>query len=212
VTRTPVLVVAGLLGALVLAGCGSSKGGDGYGFGFSPPPNAGGASASAAAPASPGEQSVPATQLTDTLIAATEPKVGAVVTDQYGFVLYRYEKDSTNPPRSNCLGKCAQAWPPALTDGNPTLKGVPIDKVGVIMRDDGTHQLTLGDWPLYRYAGDLKPGQWRGQNVSGTWFVVTKDGAKNTTLPVPPAAPPAAPPPARPPAAPPATSPPPGGY
>jgi predicted lipoprotein with Yx(FWY)xxD motif len=197
VTRTPILVLAGALGTLVLAGCGP-RSGDGYGFGYSPPPNAAATSTPGQASAEP-VASVPPSGLTDTLVATTVPKLGAVVTDQNGFVLYRFDKDSSNPPTSNCLGKCAQMWPPALTDGNPTLKGVPIDKVGVIMRDDGTHQITIGDWPVYRYAGDTKPGQWRGQNAGGAWFAVTGDGAKNVTSvstttappvrPAPPAAP-----------------------
>ena len=61
-------------------------------------------------------------------------------------------------------------------------------------RKDGTKQLTIGGWPVYRYIGDKKPGQWKGQNVGGKWFVVKPDGKKNLTcLPKPskPVAPPA---------------------
>jgi predicted lipoprotein with Yx(FWY)xxD motif len=113
--------------------------------------------------------------------------MGKVVTDQNGWVLYRFDKDTTNPVKSNCIDKCAKVWPPALTDGNPKLDGVDPALVGTVTRDDGTTQITLNKWPLYRYIGDKKPGQWKGQNVGGTWFVVAPDGKKNLTcLPTPP--------------------------
>ncbi|WP_247685619.1 hypothetical protein [Micromonospora sp. C31] len=57
--------------------------------------------------------------------------------------------------------------------------GVADDKVGTVTRQDGTRRLTLDGWPLYRYVGDGKPGQWKGQGVGGTWFVVAPDGRKN---------------------------------
>ena len=86
-----------------------------------------------------------------------------------------------DPPSSNCVDKCAEVWPPALTDGNPQLQGVSDDKVGTVTRQDGTRQITIGGWPVYRYIGDKKPGQWKGQGVGGTWFVVDPNGKKNLT-------------------------------
>jgi secreted repeat protein with Y-X4-D motif len=65
--------------------------------------------------------------------------------------------------------------------------------VGTVTRVDGTKQLTVSGWPLYRYIGDKKPGTWRGQNVNGTWFVIKPTGAKNLTC-VPPVSKPVAPP------------------
>ncbi|MGB2570777.1 hypothetical protein ACPFP2_20340 [Micromonospora citrea] len=118
-------------------------------------------------------------QLTDQLVGKNVARMGKVVTDQEGFVLYRFDKDSDDPPSSNCVDKCAQVWPPALTDGNPQLQGVSDDKVGSVTRQDGTRQITIGGWPVYRYIGDKKPGQWKGQGVGGTWFVVQPDGKKN---------------------------------
>ena len=80
-------------------------------------------------------------------------------------------------------------------DGKPTLKGVSASVVGTVTRADGTKQLTIKGWPVYHYIGDKTPGQWKGQNVSGKWFVIKPDGAKNLTcLPAisKPVAPPAA--------------------
>ncbi|MFC7545580.1 hypothetical protein [Plantactinospora sp. GCM10030261] len=134
--------------------------------------------------------------LTGKLVGKKVARMGKVVTDEKGWILYRFDKDSANPPTSNCVDDCARVWPPALTDGTPQLQGVVDDKVGSVDRPDGTRQLTIGGWPVYRYIGDKKPGQWRGQGVGGTWFVVAPDGTKNLTcLPTSPPKP-VAPPPA----------------
>jgi predicted lipoprotein with Yx(FWY)xxD motif len=109
--------------------------------------------------------------------------MGAVIEDEGGWVLYRFDRDVAKPKsKSNCEGDCAKVWPPALTnDGKPTLKGVDKKLVGTVTRADGSLQLTVAGWPLYRYLGDKKPGTWKGQNVGGTWFVIKPDGTKNLT-------------------------------
>ncbi|MEU4368339.1 hypothetical protein [Micromonospora chersina] len=135
-----------------------------------------------ASPDAPADKAPPSdVKLTDELVGKKLPRMGQVVTDQDGWVLYRFDKDSADPPQSNCVDKCAQVWPPALTDGNPQLQGVSDDKVGTVTRQDGTRQITIGGWPVYRYIGDKKPGQWKGQGVGGTWFVVDPNGKKNLT-------------------------------
>ena len=115
------------------------------------------------------------------LVAKTIPKMGAVVTDAKGWVLYRFDADTRNAAASACEGTCAKVWPPAVTGGKPQLTGIEAGKVGMVKRSDGRWQLTLGGWLLYRYAGDLKPGQWKGQGVSGKWWVSAPTGAKNLT-------------------------------
>ncbi|ASW54218.1 hypothetical protein [Plantactinospora sp. KBS50] len=145
---------------------------------------AGGTAAPTATAADEGTGAAPRTQtvaLTEKLIAKKLPRMGAVVTDQEGWVLYRFDKDSANPPTSNCVDDCARVWPPALTDGNARLQGVTDDRIGTIDRPDGTKQLTVGGWAVYRYIGDTKPGQWKGQGVGNTWWVITPDGKKNLT-------------------------------
>ncbi|WP_328338688.1 COG4315 family predicted lipoprotein [Micromonospora sp. NBC_00421] len=141
-------------------------------------PGAPGASGAPAADQAPPPANV---QLTDQLVGKKIARMGNVVVDQEGFILYRFDKDSDDPPSSNCVDKCAQVWPPALTDGNPQLQGVSDDKVGTVTRQDGTRQITIGGWPVYRYIGDKKAGQWKGQGVGGTWFVVDPNGKKNLT-------------------------------
>ncbi|MFB9907208.1 hypothetical protein [Allokutzneria oryzae] len=127
------------------------------------------------APALAAEANSPGTKLRATTLA----KMGKAVTDAKGAVLYRFDKDSAKPSKSNCDGDCAQRWPPVLTEGIPSIEGADSQLVGTVTRSDGTKQVTLAGWPLYRFSGDAKPGQWKGQGVGGTWFVVAPDGTKN---------------------------------
>lgn len=50
--------------------------------------------------------------------------------------------------------------------------------IGSVTRDDGSKQLTIAGWPMYRYAEDKKPGDANGQGVGGTWFAAAPDGKK----------------------------------
>lgn len=116
------------------------------------------------------------------VVAKKLPRIGDVVTDSQGWVFYRWDEDSAKPPTSNCDESCADTWPPIIVeDGDdlPTLRGVDPDDVGTVERDNGELQLTIGGWPMYRYAYDAEPGDWSGQAANGTWFVATKDGRKN---------------------------------
>ncbi|MGW2230135.1 hypothetical protein [Streptomyces formicae] len=110
-------------------------------------------------------------------------KAGAldpVVVNGSGFTLYRFDKDTASPSKSNCEGACATTWPPVLVNpgGKIFVDGVDPSAVGVITRSDGTHQVTVGGWPVYRFSKDLRPGDTNGQGVGGTWFGVRPDGGK----------------------------------
>lgn len=138
-------------------------------------------------------------------LATVSTPLGTVVTMD-GYTVYRFDKDTPDPSKSACAGECAKAWPPLLGDGTPRLSGVPADKVGTVGRPDGSQQLTLNGWPLYRFAEDAAPGDTKGEGVGGTWRAVGVDGkpasaaakAPAAKAPAAPAAtaPPAAPPPA----------------
>ncbi|MFE5922338.1 hypothetical protein [Streptomyces sp. NPDC056468] len=109
-------------------------------------------------------------------------KAGAlnpVVINGAGFTLYRFDKDTANPSKSNCFGECATTWPPYLVakGGRVFVDGVPKSSIGFIQRD-GALQVTIGGWPIYLFNKDLKPGDTNGQGVGGTWFGVTPDGQK----------------------------------
>ncbi|GAA0620809.1 hypothetical protein [Streptomyces crystallinus] len=115
-----------------------------------------------------------------TLSAAEVDKVGTVVTDGGGYVLYRFDKDTAKPSHSNCLAACAAIWPPVPATDALTVKGVDKALVGTVARPDGSTQLTLAGWPLYRYAKDDEPHEAYGQGAGGTWFAITPTGGKAT--------------------------------
>ena len=109
--------------------------------------------------------------------------MGKVVTHN-NWVLYRFDKDTANPPASNCKDKCALIWPPVLTNGTPKLQGIDPNLIGTVDRGDGTTQVTINGWPAYQYAGDTKgaePPTWKGQKVGNTWWVMDNTGKKNLT-------------------------------
>ncbi|MER7770741.1 hypothetical protein [Kitasatospora sp. NPDC096140] len=158
--RAAVLAASGIAVAALIAGCGSSGG------------------SKSAAPSTSGSQSAPASA---TLQTATDPKLGTIVTDSAGFTLYRFDQDENNPPESYCNGSCAVIWPPEHVNGDVTVKGIDSKLVGTVTRSDGTKQVTVNGWPVYRYSPDTKPGDTKGQGVGGTWFAVTPSGGKAGT-------------------------------
>ncbi|MEW2528464.1 SCO0930 family lipoprotein [Streptomyces sp. NPDC047071] len=105
-------------------------------------------------------------------------KLGKVVTDSAGFTLYRFDKDSAEPPQSNCDGACVKAWPVVPAKGAKAPPGVDASLIGEVTRSDGGKQLTIDGWPMYRFAKDAKPGDAKGQGVGGTWFAAAPDGKK----------------------------------
>lgn len=115
------------------------------------------------------------------LTAGSAGQLNPVVINGSGFTLYRFDKDTAKPSKSNCNGDCATTWPPVLVAPGSKIfvEGVPKNKVGIVKRDDGTHQVTIGGWPVYRFSKDLKPGDTNGQGVGGTWFGVRPDGGKS---------------------------------
>lgn len=113
------------------------------------------------------------------LATAVVSGLGTVLTDGEGLTLYRFDKDTANPSRSTCDGGCARQWPPVVgTAGEVRVRGVDQALVASVERDDGSRQLTVGGWPVYRFAEDAAPGQAGGQGVGGTWFAAAADGKK----------------------------------
>lgn len=101
--------------------------------------------------------------------------LGSFLVDSKGMTLYLFTKDTPNT--SNCYDKCATAWPPLLTTGNPVASdGIDASKLGTTARKDGTTQVTYNGWPLYYFAKDMKAGDTTGQNVGSVWFVISPAG------------------------------------
>ena len=134
--------LAGLAALTTLTGC-APKGADAYDAAQQQQQVPALANADSSTSPEPVASTPPAHPLTESLKAVEIAKMGKVVTDQKGWVLYRFDKDTANPSKSACEGKCAQVWPPAITDGNPELTGIDPSVVGTVTRADGSRQITL---------------------------------------------------------------------
>ncbi|MFI7407585.1 SCO0930 family lipoprotein [Streptomyces sp. NPDC049627] len=154
------------VGATAAAGdYGSAGTGLGNGSGYDA--GAAGQESAATGSASAGELSVSTTQ-----------ELGKVLTDSSGLTLYRFDKDTAEPPKSNCDGDCAKKWPPVPADDATAGAGIDESLLGSVTRSDGTKQLTVGGWPAYRFAKDTQAGDVNGQAVGGTWYALAPDGKK----------------------------------
>ncbi|MPY64001.1 SCO0930 family lipoprotein [Streptomyces spongiae] len=105
-------------------------------------------------------------------------KNGKVLTDSAGFTLYRFDKDTAEPPKTTCEGDCATTWPPVPASGATAAGDIDKSLLGEVTRPDGTKQLTIGGWPMYRYAKDAKAGDIKGEGVGGSWYASAPDGKK----------------------------------
>jgi len=112
------------------------------------------------------------------LISSTVDGLGTVLADAEGHTLYRYAKDTADPPRATCAGPCAMTWPPLVSDVPAVAAGVDSGLVGQVTRPDGRKQVTIGGWPVYRYAKDTGPGVALGRQVSADWAAITPAGRK----------------------------------
>lgn len=117
---------------------------------------------------------------TTTMLMTKEMEgMGAVVTDDKGMTLYRYEMDQASPSNSMCTGDCAKTWMPVMAEDSVQAMGVEKNLVGSVDRSDGMkQQLTLAGRPLYRYMGDAKAGEMNGQAKGSKWYALTPAGEK----------------------------------
>lgn len=103
---------------------------------------------------------------------------GPHLTDGAGSALYALQGDIAG---EGCVDVCLEAWPPMLVaDARPSAApGLQPNLVATVQRPDGTHQVTYGNKPLYRYAGDTGVGRTTGHGVKdrwGQWHLVGPDG------------------------------------
>ncbi|MBP2324612.1 putative lipoprotein with Yx(FWY)xxD motif [Kibdelosporangium banguiense] len=114
------------------------------------------------------------------LIAADNLALNSkVVTTKDGMTLYRFDKDTAQPPASNCNDACAKQWPPLLVEGKElTFTGIDQNMIGTVTRKDGGKQVTINKWPVYTFTRDSNPGDATGQGMGGTWYAITPEGKK----------------------------------
>ena len=83
-----------------------------------------------------------------------------------------YTLSTASKPRghaSACVGQCAVFWTPVLTDKRPEAgPGVDRHALGIVVRPDGSHQVTYHGQPLYLFIGDAYiPGLIGTQSING---------------------------------------------
>ena len=116
-----------------------------------------------------------ATEVPATIQIATDAAMGDILVDSKGMTLYMFTKDGAD--KSNCAGKCLEAWPPLIDTGNTTVAaGLDASLLGTTALPDGSMIVTYNHIPLYHWAADLKPGDTSGQDVNNVWFVVSPEG------------------------------------
>jgi predicted lipoprotein with Yx(FWY)xxD motif len=104
--------------------------------------------------------------------------LGTHLVDGRGRTLYRFLKDTGR--HSRCAGTCAVAWPPLISRERPEASGgAKASRLSRVRRTDGGRQVDYAGHPLYRYAGDAKPGDTSGEGINafgGRWYVVSPSG------------------------------------
>ena len=160
-TRTFQLGAATVFAAGLLAACGSSSSSSGS----QPAAGAGAGNSPSAA----------ATALT---IESHSGPLGTYLTDGAGKTLYMFASDTSS--KSTCSGQCTTYWPPLVEQATPSVSGDATSaKLGTIMRDDGTKQVTYGGFPLYYFTPDTAAGDTKGQGSTAfgaKWWVLNPAG------------------------------------
>jgi len=113
-----------------------------------------------------------------TIKVAKAGGLGQVIVNARGMTLYDFHKDKGKT--SSCYGKCAEAWPPLLTNGTPSAAGgAKSSLLGTTKRKDGSTQVTYNGHPVYGFVGDKKPGEANGNDVTafgGEWYAMHPNG------------------------------------
>jgi predicted lipoprotein with Yx(FWY)xxD motif len=92
--------------------------------------------------------------------------LGRVLVNAQGRTLYLWAHDKSST--STCSGACATAWPPVISKGKPVVSGgAKGGLVGTSRRPDGRRQVTYNGHPLYTFIGDKKPGETKGEGLTG---------------------------------------------
>lgn len=95
---------------------------------------------------------------------------GRLLSDDKGMTLYVSDADR-DPAKSVCGGTCAQSWEPLVA---PWIAG-PLGPFAPVKRADGIRQWAYQGKPLYRFAGEVKPGATSGEGAG--WHPVILEPA-----------------------------------
>jgi predicted lipoprotein with Yx(FWY)xxD motif len=113
-----------------------------------------------------------------------------VVATPGGRTLYHRTRETTH--HFLCTGSCPTIWPPLTVSSKSVrlLKGAGVHgTLGKVRRPDGRLQVTLNGQPLYRFSGDHRTGDAKGEGIAGegtgggTWHAVHASTPPKTTSP-----------------------------
>ncbi len=108
-----------------------------------------------------------------------------VLTTTQGRTLYSLSVEKNG--KFICTASCLSVWHPLMVPAGVRPTG-PV-KLGTIERPEGGTQVTYKGRPLYRFGGDSKAGQAKGEGIKdvGTWHAasVPRQAAEPTPQPQP---------------------------
>ena len=110
-----------------------------------------------------------------TVKAAHNAMYGSLLVTSAGMTLYHYTPDRNGAVK--CATGCVQFWPPLVVKAGTKPSagaGIVKSKLSTVKRPDGRTQVTYAGFPLYRYSGDKKPGDVKGQGFEKTFAVTAK--------------------------------------
>lgn len=113
-----------------------------------------------------------------TVMVTKNSKYGTVLVSASRKTLYRYTPDRKGVSR--CKGACAALWPALVVKSSvkPIAgPGVNAKLLGTMKHSNGLRQVTYAGFPLYRYSGDQKAGDVKGEGFQGKWYLVNAKGA-----------------------------------
>ena len=114
------------------------------------------------------------------LVHFVESPLGTILVDQEGFTLYAFLNDTDG--ESSCTGDCLANWPAVVVEGDLNVGSLDPAKFSTVENAEAGTMLKMGDWPLYRFAGDAAPGDVNGQGVGEVWYVVGPLGIPATLV------------------------------
>jgi predicted lipoprotein with Yx(FWY)xxD motif len=127
--------------------------------------------------------STPPPHTHETEVEIVRTHSGPLLANGSGMTLYVYVEDLLTKAPSACTGDCANDWPPALVSGKVKVPRGIVGHIGITVRSNGTHQLTMDGRPLYTFAGDRSRGDIRGNGVGNIWWAMTPTGLSATSFP-----------------------------
>jgi predicted lipoprotein with Yx(FWY)xxD motif len=114
------------------------------------------------------------------LVALRKTALGSVLVDVRGRTLYLFEKDRNGV--SACDTACMKYWPALTSRGKPRAgSGVHQSLLRMSALRNGRSQVIYAGHPLYTFAGDKRPGQTTGEdltNFGGGWYALAASGRK----------------------------------